>query len=484
MKRIASIVLASLTILSGCIPIQRVFWSPDGRWAVVLDETGTRLVNGESLEVTPLTITPVRSSTTSPATMPDEMPADFDGPVAWFRHEPELLAPVGLLGARWSDLRGLLPEDEVEQIAAAAERARRIMLDGTPPNEALPVDKSSALASRERTMVILYLSEQAGDELSARWEAAWKEVETSVDKLTVLIRCRFHDAKLTLDRVIAFLGSEMHSVQVSPDDRFVSCAVVKNPKENLLGELWLIDLQRPSEPVRVAETAAWYHDWSADGRYLFYIAGLSDAGDQILGVLNRADLAGGLDGIGKDGNPEPMAGLLLNALQAVRVLPDGQLLFSSGEVTLPTVAKDMPQKPSLFAMHPGKYPGLMRILPRQAAEEFDMLPWFAPSPDGTRAALADEDGRIAVLTVATGELQIVQPTRIEGKETSDRLRTYPVWRNNDELTFFAPPGSELCEQGGLVLWSKDKTRCIPGLLLKESDHPATQPAEPKQDPDR
>jgi hypothetical protein len=88
----------------------------------------------------------------------------------------------------------------------------------------------------------------------------------------------------------------------------------------------------------------------------------------------------------------------------------------------------------LFAIDPARQATLTRLVPRGIETNLDGMAFlYEVSPDGKRIAFPDENGRIGVFTIATGEWVWAQ-----GIEDDKDLRTVPVWRSATELCFAAP----------------------------------------------
>ena len=77
-------------------------------------------------------------------------------------------------------------------------------------------------------------------------------------------------------------------------------------------------------------------------------------------------------------------------------------------------------------------------------------------------AVPSSDGRVTVLTLATGTVQTVQKHEDPDREEHRKLRTVPVWRSDDELCFLIPAKGPKGEQRRpeFVLWSAGQTRSL------------------------
>jgi hypothetical protein len=223
-------------------------------------------------------------------------------------------------------------------------------------------------------------------------------------------------------------------------------------------DLWLAatDGERPA--VKIASLAAWYPDWSPDGRVVFFVRTIDSHSEKqaTLGSLSRIRV------IGDDGKflnslkaPEDLVGLLYSEFSRVRCLKDGRILFATVEVTLPATQGDMPEQPQLYAFDPGKQATVNRLFSKQTAEEFgNNAQYFEVSPDEARVSIPDGTGRVTVVELGSGAVTAVQDKPVLIDNDKGTLMTVPAWRTPDELTFAAPGAAK--GSPNIVLWSISK----------------------------
>ena len=255
-------------------------------------------------------------------------------------------------------------------------------------------------------------------------------------------------------------------MRISPDGKTLAVTTpMSSDSSPSLGRLQLFPMQGETPPVLVAEQVSTFSDFSPDGRYVYYGTTKapirSDKDDFTLGTLTRRRVA---DDDGRAVSPLPdaedLVGVMFWATMKVRCLRDGRVLFSSCEVSLPVTAAEMPKQVSLFSVDPSRQPTVTRMLPREAAAGLDGLGTgdFEISPDEKRIVAALGTKGVAVLTLATGKIDILIPA-----ESSEDLPSMPAWRTAEELSLVVPAkhawGS--AERAELVLYSPDgKTRNI------------------------
>src|SRR5207247_661675 len=92
----------------------------------------------------------------------------------------------------------------------------------------------------------------------------------------------------------------------------------------------------------------------------------------------------------------------------------------------------------LFALDPERQPGVVRLISRQVETALPKglyLGAFELSPDEKRVAILgmeENKGRIAVLTLASGDIEEVV------KDAPEIEAQVPAWRTADEVSFLAP----------------------------------------------
>ncbi len=67
--------------------------------------------------------------------------------------------------------------------------------------------------------------------------------------------------------------------------------------------------------------------------------------------------------------------------------------------------------------------------------------FFEVSPDESQLSFPDNDGRVGVLTMRTGEFEVLQKVNL------DSVSTVPVWRYPSDLCYVSPPAEGLFSKG-------------------------------------
>jgi hypothetical protein len=98
--------------------------------------------------------------------------------------------------------------------------------------------------------------------------------------------------------------------------------------------------------------------------------------------------------------------------------------------------------PVLFSIHPGKQSTVSRVVTHMSEPDLGDAPsFFELSPDTTHLSVPFKDGRVSILDLATGKVDLVQPLAIGDSQSGDQLTSVPTWRPTapgGELTFIQP----------------------------------------------
>ena len=451
-------------ILAGCVP-KKIVWSPDGRRAAVVAARRLYLCDADG---------------TLSAAVVDRVDGDTLAPVAWFPDSQRILVVREEKVRDWDEAATLMSETVREELIARAGRFREDLLayegDWGGFSSAALDNLTHEQGDAVRVYVKQHLAEGLAEHLSAE---AWDAIAQASIEVQLLQVFDVHDDRATAGPQIVRVIGGITEVRISPDGKNV--AYVGAPRETdpegLPREavdaptLFVLPVDGGSGPQSVADYVGWFPDWSPDGTHLVYAKPNgpipSDGDDLVLGTVTRrqvADADGSL--LEKFGGTQPLAGIVFFPLTKVRCLADGRILFSAAEVHLPATGDDMPERASLFIVDPERHAMVTRIVPRQseahAVMETLAVGLFEPSPDGTRVAVAHEDGRVAIFHLNGGSVHVVQPDNEERRKYNPDLRTMPAWRSNEELCFAVPPGSAYGspDRAEIVLWSDPNVRVL------------------------
>lgn len=424
MKRVSIPVgiVALAVAVGGCLPEKRVLWSPDGKWAAVRGGDENLYLCDENGKLTPRV-------------------AESVSHVAWLPDSKRLLIARSEPAQTWEQVAAVLSEEQRAAIEARGPKLRAELLAHDGPWNEFEPKTAEGLTGGETLALILYVRERLSTELAEKLGEEWDKLKELEGRVHMLQLGTVRDGALELGAALAKSADAFGELRLSPDAAFVAYRGAGSTEEET-GPLFVLALAGGAAPLRVAEHVAMFHDWSADGRSVVYAATkgavLQESKDLRLGVIAQQAVR---DEAGKvlETLPEAkdLAGVVFQNEMRVRCLRDGRILFASMDVQLPCTAADMPERAELFAVEPERQPGVVRLIPRQAAEDLpDAVFLFEVSPDERHVCLPDSGGRIVMLTLATGETWDV----VE-KDAVDTLRIAPTWRSANELTAVVVPGS-------------------------------------------
>jgi len=466
MKRRHSIMTLILVVftLCGCIP-RRLFWSPDGQRAAIVAEDGLRLCDaaGKLSEV---------------------VAKDVDL-VAWLPDSRRLIAARRTEAATWKEAAVALSPERQEALVKLADPLREEVLAYSGDWDKFKPKVTGEMSDGEVAALILYVRDHRAQGLPEKLGEKWKEVEKATAGVYLLQIYEVSEAGAVAGQVLARTLDGVGELRVSPDGQAVACVLSISGGKQAVFRLSVLSTGGGGALRTVAEPVALFPDWTTDGRGLVYGSTPTrpvEGSDSLqLGTVAQrrvCDESGEL--LKEFAAPEDLVGVVFAPQMKIRCLPDGRVLFSAMEVTLPSTSRDMPQRASLFSIDPGRRPTVARVIPRDTEANLpDGLAagYFEVSPDATRIAVAETGhANVSVLTLATGAFEAVVT------QADTELKSIPAWRTSQELSLFVPPKSPWgsANRYEVVLWSgPDKARCLsrdwPDLFEKRN--PASRPAE-------
>lgn len=473
MKR-RMIVLAAvmLGVLVGCYPEKRVDWSPDGRWAAVWGgDDGLYLCDADGKLSAKI--------------------ADGVAALAWAPDSRRLVVVLKADQQRWAELKARITAEEAGQIE---ELGRQVLAELQAFKGDLDDFEPAALERVPQSYggpLVVYLRDEHGEALKARLGEKWEELQDTEAELYELRVVNVGEGVPALGVPLVSSACGLSLPRVSPDGRNVLYGAEAAGKDPGGARLFVLPLEGGGDPRLVVKRAAWGPDWSVDGRQVYYAApgpGVERDGPGIGTIDRRAVCDEGGRLLAEFPDAEELVGIAYVPETRVRCLRDGRVLFATFELQLPCTPEDMSGRASLFMIDPERQAVVTRLVPRQAEEKLpSLLHLFEPSPNGRHVCVPDNNGVVAILTLATGE---VWPLHLD--EEADELRTLPVWRSDDELTFSFGPHAEVPGgRAGIVLARLDwEQRTVSRKVLsgawpddvagflggKSEETPTTQPA--------
>lgn len=441
--------LAVVLGLAACHdPEEFVLWSPDGRHAIVRGGAETAVVDAAGAIVARPFAGAAADSVQAEAWMPDSR---------------SVLAVRTVKARSWSEFAPLLGAERAPAVIRAAEELlamiRAYRGDWSRFGQDDPqferwlsrLDFAAAYSvGRNRfapdieaaLMPLLYLRERHPQDVAPL--LAGDEIADAVPKICELLVRGVLPGEAPAELVLARSADPILWARPSPDGRCVALARLAPERP----ALYVTPLQGGVEPVLVDEGAA-QAAWTLDGQALVYqktTVPFSAVEKQAqLGTLTRRqvrDAAGTM--LAKLPDPEDLAGVLFsNEQNRVACLPDGRILFAGCEVTLP--ATETARSITLFALRPGATPVIERVVAESArASLADRVDRFAVSPDGRHVALPGASGEVAILSLESGEVAVLQGPIANYNESSKYENSpsepAPGWRSANELCYVVAPG--------------------------------------------
>jgi Tol biopolymer transport system component len=483
MKRRLVIASFLALVIVGCIP-ERYTWSPDGRWMTVLSQDGLRIADANGNLSAPI-LQNVKVAT-------------------WFSDSRRLLVATDAQPTTWDDLKSYLTADQITSITAAAGRVHDagMVYDWKQPNINWTVFMDSVHKQAQQAQgdaaaeiyadfgngIGIYLRDHEDQALKAKMpDDQWKTVVGLNQQLCLLEICAFDGESFNVEQRVALPTQDAVELRISPRENMALVVISGTHGDDSVCDLWETSLDGSGSPIKLSDSAAWYPDWSPDGKYVYYVRAVSPKpsnGDTRLGSLSRLQV---IDDKGKmipnpnNSGPEDLVGVLFSGVERVRCQKDGTVIFATVDVNLPATSGDLPSKPQLFSLTPGQ-PTVTRLLTRKAFEQVGSGAWwFELSPDNTKVSIPGETGKVDIVDLSDGNVTEVQKQDMPsyGNGGGDSLVTVPTWRNDDQLTF-AVPGTDN-DHWGVALWtiSKATSQVLSGNWPSETltdKQPTTQPA--------
>jgi hypothetical protein len=415
---IRNICALSLVLAVGCNEVEdRLSWSPDGSRAILRVEGNLHFMdtNGNLSAV-------VASNVTAATWLPDSR---------------GLVLLRSLTVTEWKDAESLLPTAEID---AAKTLAKGFLAFGVEGMEQFEL-KRPELASA----AILYLFDEQSNALHeaaqrskdpGKLEADLSNMRTTqVAEVSVIAL----DGKQlrVIERTLTELGQPLPS-PTAPVIAFVR------------GEaLTVAPLDGSTNRAVAADKTMGIYDWTPDGKTLVYAVRQSDKDNgnfQLAEIQRRIVLD--TNGVLVAGDTRPLTMNASTFAPRVKCLEEGRVLFAGNPLQLPSPATTAPLA-NFYLIDPALGTNAVPVaIPAAAGMLPQDLGAFVLSPDGRRIAVVESGSdSVAVLDVATGNLEIVSPKR------GWKSRILPAWRGTNELYFAALPASST-NRPELFRWRK------------------------------
>jgi len=447
-------ILVFVLMLTGCLPEERVWWSPQGDIAVVAAGDSVQLVTADGHRSRPLNL--------------GRQDEQFKS-VSWLRDGSGFVAQRTRVVAKWDELRGLIPAEETRSV--------EIMLPLVIPL----LEAAASLGDQAKTLEDL-ISGLSEEQMTRFAHAARRKFEQEPERVEKLLLALPKGGELASSFKKTGTGYEISELCVFKlgdteflDSKSLTRSLLRpaliprmSPKNDTLAFLRLdedgesVALEVITLDGRAMQTVARQvsgaFDWMPDGRALVFMAPLGGEGEKLQSIhrLNVIEENGSL---AKPGKPVTLATAITLNRPVVQVLADGRVLFASQPVTLPATGTGPELAPRLYVIAADG--SAVTPIPTAPGDLPVNLGFFIASPDGKRVAVVEsETDAVAVVEIDTGKTQIISPPHPRWQ-----CRTMPAWKSAAELTFAALHDGA----PAWMLWSEGKPlRCISESWPKSS----------------
>lgn len=406
-----SLILSVCLFIIGCHP-KRITWSPDGKWAAYCNDTGLFFIDGEG-------------------TISEKM-LEHVYRAEWFPDGKHLAIEQFTDLATWKQVKKTVSAEHQEKYVKYANSLKSVKNKESWDKKIKMLQELNILDEDELNAVKLYIRDAASADFPKEMIASWgNRIEFHYQFFRIAI---WDGEEFTVSEPLWQSPERIWDMRVSPKGKVIAftTAFPGDFDEGTVSSLWVVDIEQ-QRPELLDKNAALYPDWDVEGTSLIYVRSIGkESTDNPLGTLLVRQVCSPDGTILSDfPEPEPLAGLVANEFTKVRCLSDGRIVFSSMEVTLPVIGKDIPEQKQLFVLDPKRQSTITRLIPRSQESRTHgfNLDFFEVSPDETIISIPDDDGRVAALTMAKGDFVVLEP------EGTDDIKTVPVWRYPNELCY-------------------------------------------------
>jgi hypothetical protein len=447
-------ILVFVLMLTGCLPEERVWWSPQGDVAVVAAGDMVQLVTADGHSSRPLNLG-----------RQDELIKS----VSWLRDGSGFVAQRTRVVAKWDELRGLIPAEETRSV--------EMMLPLVIPL----LEAAASLGDPAKTLedMISGLSEEQMTRFAHATRRKFEQEPERVEKLLLALPkgdelvssfnksgTGYEISELCVFKLDGEVVSEKKSLassllrpalmpRMSPRHDTLAFLRLDADGESVALEVITLDAGAMQTVARQVSGA---FDWTPDGRALVFMAPLGGEGEKLQSI-HRLTVIEENGSLAKPGKPVTLATAITLNRPVVQVLADGRVLFASQPVTLPATGTGPELAPRLYVIAADG--SAVTPIPTAPGDLPVNLGFFIASPDGKRVAVVEsETDAVAVVEIDTGKTQIISPPNPRWQ-----CRTMPAWKSATELTFAALHDGA----PAWMLWSEGKPlRCISESWPKSS----------------
>ncbi|MHC4553304.1 MAG: hypothetical protein ACYSUT_11170 [Planctomycetota bacterium] len=404
-------VVVGCLFLVGCHP-KRIAWSPDGQWAAYCNDVGLYFVDGQG-------------------NISDKM-LEHVYRAEWFPDSKRLAIEQFAELTTWKQVEDTVTEEHRQKYLKYAEGLLAVKNKKEWDEKTDVLQSMNLLDEDELKAVQLYIRDVASSGFPKDILQSWESyIEFNYQSLRI---GTWDGREFLAGQPLWTSPQRIWDMRISGKGQTVvfTAAFPGDFEEGTASSLWITDVTT-GNTVKLDKNVSLYPDWDAAGTTLYYVRSIGkESTDNPLGTLLKRQLCDDNGKLLADlPQPESLAGLVANEFTKLRCLSDGRIIFSSMEVTLPVIGKDIPEQKQLFVLDPQRQSVITRLIPRSEQTKalgynFD---FFEVSPDESVISIPDDDGRVAALTIATGEMTILDP------DGTDEIKTVPVWRSPDQLCY-------------------------------------------------
>jgi len=411
-------IVAAVCILFviGCYH-KRIVWSPDGKWGAICPNSGLYFTDAEGNVTKKMHDRVFRAE--------------------WFPDSRHLAIEEFTNIENWAQLEKEVSKEHQQKYLHYAQSLLQVANQTEWEVKTNALLDLELISEDELIAIQMYIRDKQARQFPLNVLKSWDE---NMKFFYYYLRIGKWDGKeFTVEKTLWSSPERIWDIQTSPKGRVVTftsaCQDQDKDDEWNVSSLWAADRQT-GNIVLLDQNVALYPGWSADGQSLFYVRSIGEgkAGNAI-GTLLQAELCDSQGALLSDTpQPKSLAGIVASEYTKVRCFSDGRIVFSSMELTLPIIGKDIPEYSQLFVLDPARQATIARLIPRSTLDQTSTfnLDHFEVSPDETMISLLDDSGQVAVLTLATGDLTVLQ-----GEDLGPEI-VVPVWRYPDQLCYIGP----------------------------------------------
>lgn len=407
----------------GCLP-KHIVWTPNGQTAVIWNDHGLFFCDAMGNISSNVCDNVVRA--------------------AWFPDGERLALEVSTHVTSWQEAGAKMPQklrDDLQRYAQGLLEVKDETQWQTGLNE---LRETHDISDNEIRGVKMYIRDNAPDHFPGELLDAWQG-QCDYDCYSLQIGV-WKGRQFSRTKTLFSTGQRIWDFRFSRHNRTLvfTTGYAEDNIDDHVFSLWAADTET-DQVVLLDNHVAAYPDWNTDGTSLFYVRSIGTGKtNHVIGTLLKSRLCDNRGALIK-GDLEPptaLAGLVVSEFTKVRCLSNDRVMFSSMEVTLPVAGDELSEFTQLFLLEPKQPATIIRLIPGDVLPQTQgyLMNCFEVSPDETQVSFPDNSGRVAVVSMATGELTILQAADL-GNPT-----TVPVWRYPRDLCYVDKSANGLLEK--------------------------------------